>query len=300
VKEHGVIKESKHGLHFRERFIVFKCEDESCIGVLSLPEHANRTARVGVVIVVGGPQTRVGSHRQFVLLSRALSGEGYPVFRFDYRGMGDSTGSARDFESIDIDIATAIDVLVRESGVSGIVLWGLCDGATAALMMAAGDRRVAGIVALNPWARSVKREASTRLRHYYLRRLLSTDFWKSLLSRGYKMGGNLRDFAGTVRAAACSPAGSDARHWLDRMERGWLEFERPVLLILSGRDLTAREFEGWLESVNRRGRSAHGDRIQVLRLANADHTFSRREWRDAVAAETARWLSGLDRTYEKI
>jgi len=58
----------------------------------------DRRAACGVLIVVGGPQYRVGSHRQFLLLSRRLAAEGHPVMRFDYRGMGDASGAMRGFE----------------------------------------------------------------------------------------------------------------------------------------------------------------------------------------------------------
>src|SRR5690349_24048098 len=54
----------------------------------------------GVLLVVGGPQYRVGSHRQFALLCRRLAGRGVPALRFDYRGMGDADGAARTFESV--------------------------------------------------------------------------------------------------------------------------------------------------------------------------------------------------------
>ena len=39
-----------------------------------------------MVIVVGGPQYRAGSHRQFTLLARHIAAAGYPVLRFDARG----------------------------------------------------------------------------------------------------------------------------------------------------------------------------------------------------------------------
>ncbi|KAB8057318.1 hydrolase 1, exosortase A system-associated, partial [Janthinobacterium violaceinigrum] len=57
------------------------------VGILSLPAAPGPR---GVLIVTGGPQYRVGSHRQFVLLARALAAQGVPVLRFDLRGMGDS------------------------------------------------------------------------------------------------------------------------------------------------------------------------------------------------------------------
>jgi uncharacterized protein len=71
---------------FAEEAITFACGDDQLLGIL---HHANGTPRrLGIVIVVGGPQYRVGSHRQFVLMSRAFAAEGYPVLRFDYRGNG--------------------------------------------------------------------------------------------------------------------------------------------------------------------------------------------------------------------
>ena len=67
----------------------FACQDCRLYGVLHRPRSRGRS---GVLIVVGGPQYRVGSHRQFVLLARFLAGRSIPVLRFDYRGMGDSEG----------------------------------------------------------------------------------------------------------------------------------------------------------------------------------------------------------------
>jgi alpha/beta superfamily hydrolase len=89
----------------------------------------------GVLVVVGGPQYRVGSHRQFLLLSRRLASEGYPVMRFDYRGMGDGGGAMRSFEDVSADIGAAIEAFQRRCpSVRRIVLWGLCDAASAALL----------------------------------------------------------------------------------------------------------------------------------------------------------------------
>ncbi len=82
-------------MNFAERPVLFECEGEQLVGVIALPELRRAIA---VLVVVGGPQYRAGSHRQFVLLARRLAAAGFPVLRFDYRGMGDSTGAARTFE----------------------------------------------------------------------------------------------------------------------------------------------------------------------------------------------------------
>ena len=133
----------------------FRCDGAQLWGILSRPVAGQTESSIGVLIVVGGPQYRVGSHRQFVLLARALARHGFPALRFDYRGMGDSEGNTRDFEGAGPDLLAALDALCTACpGLTRVVVWGLCDAASAALMFATADQRVAGIVAVNPWARS--------------------------------------------------------------------------------------------------------------------------------------------------
>jgi exosortase A-associated hydrolase 1 len=273
---------------FDERFVVFDCEGESCVGVLTAPGGGRATPPIGVVIVVGGPQYRVGSHRQFALLARALARAGIPVLRFDYRGMGDSDGDARTFEHVDADIRAAVDAFERLTGASSVVLWGLCDGASASMMYAAQDARVAGIVAVNPWARTRATARAARLRHYYVQRLLSREFWIRLAS------GKVR-----VRSAPAPGEGGDAPAiddgaYLVRVEQGFVAFSGPVLFMLSGDDFTAREFEAWIASRRalRRRYSMRG--CAIARMRDADHTFSRGDWRDAAAHATVDWIRRLE------
>ena len=64
----------------REEAFFFDCDGDALLGVLARPAEPSA---VGVVIVVGGPQYRVGSHRHFVLLARRLATAGHPTLRFD-------------------------------------------------------------------------------------------------------------------------------------------------------------------------------------------------------------------------
>ena len=57
-------------MSFTEQAFVFPCAGERLLGIVTMPECPRAT---GVLLVVGGPQYRVGSHRQFLLLSRALA-----------------------------------------------------------------------------------------------------------------------------------------------------------------------------------------------------------------------------------
>jgi exosortase A-associated hydrolase 1 len=270
---------------------VLDCADTACLGVVALP-HDGRRHRVGLVVVVGGPQYRVGSHRQFVHLCRRVAAAGYPTLRFDYRGMGDSDGVMRNFEAIDVDLRAAVAALRQEAGVDRVVVWGLCDGASAALMHAADDPSIAGVVAVNPWARTPEVAARARLRHYYVQRLVSREFWHKVLSGGVALR---QSASGVTSALRDLPATSPAGGFLERMHRGWMRLSRPVLFILSGRDQTAREFETWVGADrHRRARLADGAASRVVRIAHADHTFSSSAWHESVASATVEWLRAIE------
>ena len=275
-----------------QRALRFQCQGEWLYGVASLPAQP---ARRGVIIVVGGPQYRVGSHRQFSLLARELAMQGTPVLRFDYRGMGDSTGAPQPFDDIDDDLRAAIDHFMGDGYcVSEVVLWGLCDGASAALFYAPQDARVTGLVLANPWARSAEGFAKTTLKHYYRRRLLEPAFWKKMLSGRFNAARALGSFARLLGAATAAPAADNvcaAPPLRERMRSGLAQFKGKVLLLTSGVDLTAQEFlemekssPEWRSLLARQEVSRHA-------LPDADHTFSRRAWRDQVAQTTARWLA---------
>ena len=183
-----------------EQAIVFECNGDSLVGVLHQPEQVGDTA---VLVVVGGPQYRIGSHRQFLLLARDLAAAGFPVLRFDYRSMGDSGGLLRDFEAVQTDIAKAVDQLLRSAPqASRVVIWGLCDAASAACFYAHTDHRVHGLVLLNPWVRTDAGIAKAYLKHYYLNRLLSLDMWKKVLSGKFDFAGSVKSLTGFMKSAS--------------------------------------------------------------------------------------------------
>lgn len=277
-------------MDFEEHAVLFDCEGETLVGIIATPASPGDVA---VLVIVGGPQYRVGSHRQFVLLSRALAEAGIPTMRFDHRGVGDSSGAMRSFEAIDMDIRAAMDALfARVDGLSRVVLWGLCDGASAACFYAASDARVAGLVLLNPWVRTDAGEAATYLRHYYGQRLLDRGFWRKLLSGDLALGTAARSLVSMVgRAGGSARAASLALP--DRMANALGRFSGRLLLVLSGNDYTAAEFRDVVSKSVSWQAALPAGRVARLEIPEADHTFSTPAWRDEVAAATRQWIQEL-------
>ncbi|WLI88925.1 hydrolase 1, exosortase A system-associated [Massilia sp. R2A-15] len=274
-------------MQLEEKALAFRCGEDHLYGVLSAPPCP---AARGVLIVVGGPQYRAGSHRQFTLLARSLAAAGTPAMRFDYRGMGDSEGAPRDFTAVGDDLAAAIDhFFAVQPGLREVVLWGLCDAASAILFYAGADHRVAGIALLNPWARTEEGLARATLKHYYGRRLLAPEFWAKLARGRFDVAGSARSAWRMLAAAAGSPAPA-ASSLSERMREGLARFDGKVLLMLSGADLTAREFAGLAAGSPEWQDLLGAPRVTRQQLAGADHTCSRRVWQDQVAEWTSAWL----------
>jgi exosortase A-associated hydrolase 1 len=285
-----------------ERAITFDCAGESLVGVLAQPPADTQCSDIGVLIVVGGPQYRAGSHRQYVRLARLLAADGHVVLRFDVRGMGDSTGAPRSFEALDEDIAAARKALLHAAPqVRRLVLWGLCDGASAALLYCARRRPqdIAGLCLVNPWLRSVETRARTQFRVYYRQRLLEREFWLKLASGGIALRA-LRELTANLRAAFARDGPSRRADAADapgdfrrQMALGWQRFNGAILLVLCSADFTAREFlDGsstlpeWSGALSRSG-------VTRLDVPDSDHTYSTAAAREIVETGARRWLHGL-------
>ena len=254
---------------------------------------------LGVMIVVGGPQYRAGSHRQFLLLARSLAEAGFAVLRFDCRGMGDSEGEPRSFEALDEDIAAAVNALQSTCPqVQRVVLWGLCDGASAALLYVgrSSDARVAGLCLLNPWVRSDLTSARTRIKHYYGERFLQAEFWQKMFKGQLEWRKSVASLWANWRASGQPPPTTSLVPFQEEMAAALRQYPGAVLLILSGNDHTAKEFIECASSDAHWAGLLQGARLERLDVEGADHTFSTSQWRAQVGQGTLRWLGTLRQT----
>lgn len=290
-----------------ERLVPLQFGPGASLGVLTMPAVARR---IGVLIHVGGPQYRVGSHRQFVLLARCLAARGYPVMRFDRSGMGDADGAAQPFFDVSDQLEQAIEQFAQAAALERVVLWGLCDAVSAIAVHAhwrtqqATPSRtpIAGYALVNPWVHSPQGEAKTQLKHYYAKKLMSPQFWVSLLKGGVDLGQSVKDLASVAKklVARRDRQGSGAAvsvnvtNFVSVMRLGLERSAAPVSFFLSGEDLVAREFEALVASDP--AWQALVAKADVHRFEHANHTFASQALRAKLEQATCSFLEKVDRS----
>lgn len=281
--------------------IAFPCEGCELAGVI---HRGAAGAKRGVVIVVaGGPQFRAGAHRQFVSLARRFAASGFPVLRFDLRGMGDSNGQHFGYEQSRPDIRAAIDELMRrQPSLKEVALFGECNSASGILFYVSEDDRVRQIALVNPWVRTSELQAEVILKHYYLDRLMSREFWLDVRQGRFKIGTSLISFIdvlgtylrglasrGTITATS-DQAAIDKLPLPARTAEGLRRFSGSVLFLISGRDYIAREFDEVTKSSPSWRGLLDDRRVSRIDLANADHTFSKPEVKLEAQIAIVKWL----------
>jgi exosortase A-associated hydrolase 1 len=268
-----------------ERLVVFDCVGNRLVGVLHLPADP---IRVGIVII-----GRWGSDRLSVHLGRAGMDRGVAVFRFDLRGRGDCEGPLVGVEETGEDLRAALDAFLTEApAIEQVVIFGLSEGAAAALLYACGDRRVAGLILVNPWIRMDQAVAKEHVRRN-LSRVLDRDFWHRIRNSEDGYRGAARSFITLTRnwidASRKGPPAT-GKSLKDKLMDALGIFQEPLQIILSGEDPATAIFQTAarerLHELDRDGR------LTMMTEPEANHVFSRSDWR----AKLIGWVLDWTRT----
>lgn len=232
---------------------------------------------VGLLIVTGGGESRIGAHRGLRRLAAATASAGFPTFRFDRRGVGDSEGDDAGFSGSAPDIAAALEAFrgVRPD-LRLIIAFGLCDGATA-LALHGRDLRLDGLILSNPWI--VEPPAglppAAAIRRRYLERLLSVDGWRRLLTGRM----DYRAAARGLRSLSRKVDQSLATRFASSLDDG----AKPVTIVLAAGDATAIAFtEAWRGQPFRRLRAS--DSVAFVTIETSSHSFADGDDPDRLAA----------------
>ena len=223
------------------RHLAFACNGDTLIGTLD-----GKAATVGLLIVTGGNELRCGPYGSHAELAQKVATAGFPVMRFDRRGVGDSSGYNAGFTESSDDISAAI-ASFRSTfpRMKTIVAYGNCDAASA-LMLAQGQGCNALVLA-NPWTFEPEPEAAPEtepqpqmtpgaIRAHYLRRLTDPRALLRLLTGKVKVGKLAGSLADAVKPAP--PPGTLAQD----MAAGLAQFSGAVTLLIAERDRTGQVF----------------------------------------------------------
>jgi exosortase A-associated hydrolase 1 len=211
-----------------------------------------------LLLVTGGNETRSGAFSGQAALAARVAAAGFPVFRFDRRGVGDSGGENKGFRKSarDIDCALAAFRVIAPQ-VERVVGFGNCDAASA-LMLARGAECDA-LVLSNPWTiegdDAAPLPAAVRAR--YAEKLKNPREVARLLTGGVNFGKLARGLvqAGKRKSAPTTLAGE--------MAAGLAAFHGPVRFLLAGADRTAQAFSANWNSADER----------IIRCEGASHAW---------------------------
>jgi alpha-beta hydrolase superfamily lysophospholipase len=281
----------------RETPLVFG-DDERLFGILTepvAPVHRNRPV---ICLLNVGADQHIGPSRMYVDFAREFAALGYPSFRFDIGGLGESRPARGrpehklyDVRSIE-DVVTALNLLATLRGTRRFILAGLCSGAFLAYQTAIRDERVVGQVLINSFAFEWKEGdpvepdlSKVTARHgsarHYARALLDRAVWARAI-RGKidwrSVGAFASGYARKRAAASLASLGAwlrGARRKESSVERGFSALcDRGVQSLLisgfddGGLDMIAQHLGADAERMRARKNFA----LEVVE--RVDHTFT--------------------------
>ncbi len=146
--------------------VFFQSGDDVLLGMFTRP--LARPLDVALISAAGGLRgTSMGRNRLMVRLSRQAGRRGFHGFRFDYHGVGESTGPIESF-SLDAPYSQDLEAAAREVerlGIERHLFAGVCFGARTVMSVAPSHRGLVGVALVEPPIRDGTREGRKHTRY---------------------------------------------------------------------------------------------------------------------------------------
>lgn len=294
---------------------------EGCRLAGSLHRPDRTTADLPAVVLFNqGPVDRGGAHRLYIKLACRLTSLGFPVFRFDARGIGESDGlfDGEGEAPLSVPMAygliqrgawvpdanAAIEFLRQSHGIERVVLGGLCGGAATAFLAGARHPAVAAMFGIGTpltFTASTRRVSDMPQALIeqdtwdYLRKLFKPAAWKRFLSFQTDYPTLASVLATRIRRrlnpkwAEAGPSNDDDKvngrlvEAINEAVRG----RKPVLMVYSENDYLWHEFNEQSARFGARERLP----MDLVTIPDANHTLTEEPWQESLFNALTKWLT---------
>jgi len=272
--------------------------NRALVGVVTEPEANGNRPRIGIGLLNAWRVHRVGPHRLTVRLARRLAQKGFVVTRFDLSGIGDSPARSDGLpEGVGWvqECQDVIDETCSRYDLDGLVLMGICSGATGVFRTMCADPRAVGGVLINPLYYGVSEETDDALRNrglakFYLGRALwDPRRWKKFLTGRSSYGQLAEVLSSQLRGKLGSGSTSKAVDTITGEFDDLKNRNVPLLLVFSEGDRGRDVLRGIL-----------GDRVEELEgdgparqiiIPRSDHTFTLRRSQEELFSVIEEWIA---------
>lgn len=266
----------------------FPCGTDNLVGSFNAADGTT-----GLLIISGGNEIRSGAYAGQAAMAQYFQALGYPVFRFDRRGVGDSEGENRGFEHSVDDIAAALETLRSLAPqLRHIVGFGNCDAATALVLYPNRDA-FSTLILANPWTIDALPEtteppapSAAAIRARYWARLKNPRSIIDLLTGKVDVK---KLASGLAKATVREPVSDLAT----RIAGNFLERDKPVEILVAERDTTALAFLASWRSATFQAARAKAN-ISLSTYDTASHSFADPAARNWLYAQVERVLKQQD------
>jgi pimeloyl-ACP methyl ester carboxylesterase len=301
-------------------------DGHTLFGILHTPAQPRPDLPV-IVLLSPGVKMRVGPGRLYVPLTDMLVQQGYRVFRFDFYGLGDSSGELQETMLADVynhievgryvsDTRSALQWLRQQLGAKKFILGGLCGGATTAVLTAEREPEVDGLLSIGmnvclssnvatPAKYLTRAQLDSRRQGYY-RRLLQPKSWLRLLTFQSEYGviwrsmmrAFVKDNPTSAPVAATAEQRGNANPLFPPAFFAFLKRGGRALMLFSEKDRLQSEYQEKFAAPFAAQLQPYQPQLHEHVIAHANHVLTFTPWQQEMVAVSRSWLQKLHGTQQ--